>query len=201
MLNGYLFHLWCSKLRQVSLIRQLLQRKEKTEKTVRQSKREERLQKGQGKNLPGKEAWTSRWWSSTVSSSCNMVWARPRPRPKDSWLGNCVSDHRITFPRASLHKLSEAKISIVMLNSFVSICTDIYDWSSYSRMNHLIIHRLWLHDDLPVSEIPVLVFLTEILQEIPVASSVCDFASNVSHPSLKRAALSCMVWFFCGVWC
>lgn len=66
-------------------------------------------------------------------------------------------------------------------------------------MNHLIIHRLWLHDDLPVSEIPVLVFLTETLQEIHVASSVCDFASNVSLPSLKRdggAALSCMVWFF-----
>lgn len=67
-----------------------------------------------------------------------------------------VSDHRLTFRRASLHKLSEAKIH------------------------------------LPVSEIPVLVFLTETLQEIPVASSVCDFA-------FKRAggaALSCMVWFF-----
>ncbi|CAN6308877.1 unnamed protein product, partial [Urochloa humidicola] len=58
---------------QVSMIKQLLQRKEKTEKVARQSKREERLQKGQGKNLQRKEAWISHWWSSIVPSSCNMA--------------------------------------------------------------------------------------------------------------------------------
>jgi hypothetical protein len=57
----------------VSVINQLLLRKGKTEKMAGQSKKEERLQKGQGKNLPGKEASTSHWWSSIVPNSCNMA--------------------------------------------------------------------------------------------------------------------------------
>jgi hypothetical protein len=72
-------------------------------------------------------------------------------------------------------------------------------------MNHLIIHRLWLHDDLPVSEIPVLVFLTETLQEIHVASRVYVILLPTCHSprSSVMAVLPSAAWFgfFCGVWC